>query len=248
MIKMRTDIHKVGITGAAGNIGTTLANGLADKYSLALFDVREMEGNLPGPFVKVDFSNAAEVRGIFNGLDAIIHLAGDPRPDAPEELTLKSNFAGTSFVFEEARYSGVQKIVFASSNFYHQGSIMEALQGKSKELLKLGTPPTPLCLYGRSKVYGETLGMHLAYLGVQFASLRIGWTVPEDNPRYYGGPYMQAMFCSKRDLVDCFDKALEVDTELLTAFTVSDNSSKVFDLEETNKKLGFYPKDNSAKY
>ena len=78
-------------------------------------------------------------------------------------------------------------------------------------------------------------------------ALRIGWTVPEDNPAY-GGSYMRAVFCSKRDLVQAFTKALEVDSDYLVAFAVSDNSRNVFDLTQTKKTLGFYPQDNAEKY
>ena len=109
-------------------------------------------------------------------------------------------------------------------------------------------PPTPICLYGESKVYGESLGRHLSYLGMQFVALRIGWTIPQDTPALYNSPYMQAVFCSKRDLVQAFEKALEVKTDFLAAFAVSANTRAVFDLSETKKKLGYTPQDNAANY
>ena len=109
-------------------------------------------------------------------------------------------------------------------------------------------PPTPLCLYGESKVFGESIGRHLSYLGMQFVALRIGWTVPEDNPAYYESDYMRAVFCSKRDLVQAFKKALEIETDFLPAFAVSNNTHGVFDLKETKEKLGFDPQDNYENY
>jgi hypothetical protein len=83
---------------------------------------------------------------------------------------------------------------------------------------------------------------------MQFVALRIGWTVPEDNPAFYGGDYMRAVFCSKKDLTQAFTKALKVDTDFLAAFAVSNNSRPVFDLAETKKKLGFLPQDDAEKY
>ena len=248
MTKPENRINTVGITGAAGVIGTTLRNSLSEKYTLTLYDVKEIKQTYKDKFIKVDFAHEKELNGIFNGLDAIIHLAGDPRPNAPAQSTLRNNFIATSFVFEEAKRAGIKKIVFASSNFYHQGSLMQALESKLKNLITLDTPPTPLCLYGKSKVFGETIGLHLSHLGLQFTALRIGWTVPEDNPAVYGGDYMRAVFCSKRDLIQAFDKALKADTDYLTAFAVSDNDRGVFDLTETKNKLGFHPQDNSEKY
>jgi len=240
-------MKKIGITGAAGNIGTTLREGLCDEYELSLFDIREIR-QPQGRFVKIDFSDRKALEGCFEGLHALIHLAGNPRPDALPQATLRNNFVATSYVFEEARKAKIKKIVFASSNFYHQGSIMDALEGKTKRLITLDTPPTPRCLYADSKVFGENVGRHLSHLGVQFVALRIGWTVPEDDPAPYAGDYMRAVFCSKRDLIQAFKKALEIETDFLPAFAVSNNSKGVFDLSETKKKLGFSPQDNAENY
>ncbi|MFH0738335.1 MAG: NAD(P)-dependent oxidoreductase [Candidatus Omnitrophota bacterium] len=248
MEKTPFKIKNVGITGAAGNIGTTLHKGLCEKYNLTLYDISNIKNSGDAKFLKVDFAQKEELNGVFQGLDALIHLAGNPHPDAPRQLTIRNNFLATSYTFEEARRAGVKKIVFASSNFYHEGSITEALQGKLGHLITLDMPPTPISLYAESKVYAESLGRHLSYLGMQFVALRIGWTIPQDNPALYAGDYMRAVFCSKRDLIQAFDKALEVNTDFLAAFAVSNNSRPVFDLAETRKKLGFLPQDDAEKY
>lgn len=240
-------MKKIGITGASGNIGTTLQKGLAGTYNLTLYDIKNT-GRGDDTFIKVDFAQQKEVEGIFNGLDALIHLAGNPHPDAPPQATMRNNFVATSYVFEEARRAGVKKIIFASSNFYHESALGEALRKKAWRSITLDMPPTPLSLYGVSKVYGESVGRHLSHLGTQFVALRIGWTVPDDNPANYGGNYMRAVFCSKRDLVQAFTKAIEIDTSFLPAFAVSDNKYNVFDLAETKKILGFHPQDDAEKY
>lgn len=239
------DIKKVGITGASGVLGTILQKGLSTKYDLKLFDINESsEGNI----IKCDFTDTEQVQGLFSGLDAIVHLAGDPRPNAPEELTYRNNFYSTSLAFEEARNSGVKKIVFASSNFYHQGDISRALQGQLKRKITLSDFPTPECLYGQSKVYGESLGKHLSHFGVQFVGLRIGWAVREDNPAMYGGLYMASMFCSHRDLTQAVHKSIEADIDFTAAYAISDNDAKVFDLEGTREVIAYNPLDNSAEY
>lgn len=239
---------KVGITGACGNIGSTLQKGLGEKYALSLFDIREAKPLCKASFKRIDFAEHAQLQGAFKGLDALIHLAGNPNPGASRQNTYRNNFQATSLVFEEARACGVKKIVYASSNFYHEAAIQEVLGGRTEERIRLEMPPSPLCLYGESKVFGENLGRHLAYLGTQFVALRIGWTVPGDNPADYGGSYMRAVFCSKRDLVQAFDKALQVDTSFLAAFATSDNTHNVFDLTETGKLLGFKPQDDADTY
>jgi len=239
---------KVGITGAGGNLGTTLVHGLRDKFDLKLFDLGAPANPTQFDFVRLDFAEPDQLSGVFAGLDAIIHLAGNPDPSARRADTMRNNFVATSFVFEEARAAGVKKIVFASSNFYHQKDIASALRSEAKTLIPLDACATPDCPYAESKVYGENLGFHYANLGNSFVALRIGWSVPADTPVLYDSAYMRAMFCSKRDLVQAFDKALEAEEKFMTAFAISDNSESVFDLTETKRKLGFYPQDNSANY
>lgn len=239
---------KVGITGAEGTIGRILRQGLAATCDLVLFDAKEINAPAGLPHRKVDLAERANVAGLFTGLDALIHLAGDPRPDAPRASTRRNNFRATSFVFEEARSAGLERVLFASSNFYHEGDIGRALADRSAPRIALDRPPSPLCLYGESKVYGENLGRHLSYLGLRFVALRIGWAVPEDNPARYGGAYMRAVFCSHRDLVQAFAKALATPLEFAAAFAVSNNTRGVFDLAKTREVLGFAPQDDAEAY
>lgn len=242
-------MKKIGITGAAGNVGTTLQKGLKERYALRLFDLKGGRSPAGGEIVPVDAGERSRLAGLFDGLDVLIHLAGNPSPNAAQASTMRNNFVATSYVFEEARLAGVKKIIFASSNFYHEGDIGTLLHAPGKgRLITLDAPPTPQCLYGESKVFGETVGRHLSHLGVQFVALRIGWTVPEDNPARYASAYMRAVFCSHRDLVQAFSRAIEVETGFMAAFAVSNNSSAVFDLKETGEKLGFFPQDDAANY
>ena len=244
----KKSLKKIGITGAAGNIGATLSAGLRDNYDLTLYDINTIRHAPDAKCVKVDFAEKEKLNGVFDGLDALIHLAGNPHPNAPASNTYRNNFQALSQTFEEARRAGVKKIVFASSNFYHESALGYALRNGEWNSITLDQPPTPLSLYGISKVYGENLGRHLSYLGMQFVALRIGWTTPEDNPALYGGSYMRAVFCSKSDLVSAFTRALEVETDFMAAFAVSNNTHGVFDLAETRKKLGFSPLDNADNY
>jgi len=238
---------QIGITGAAGNIGTTLRQGLSKEYSLKLFDMNTINTS-DGEFKKVNFAKKEEVSGIFNGLDIVIHLAGDARLNAPEKIVEVNNFLAISNVFEEAKNTSVKKIIFASSNWYHEGDIMHALNTRNSELITLDKPSTAYCPYARSKVYGEHIGKHMSFMGIQFVALRIGWTIPEDNPMLYDSPYMRAMFCSKRDLVQAFEKSINIDKNFLTAFAISNNDRRIFDLEGTRAGLGYNPVDNSEKY
>ena len=56
------------------------------------------------------------------------------------------------------------------------------------------------------------------------------------------------MFLSKRDCVEAFNKALQVDADYLIAYAISDNDRRVFDMKETMEKLGTDPQDNTEDY
>ncbi len=238
---------KVGITGAAGNIGSSLTRGLKAGYDLTLFDLVGIP-DAGCDVVRLDFAEEAEVRGKFDGLDAVIHLAGNPWPNVPPEVTLRNNFEATSYVFNEAQSAGVKKIIFASSNFYHEGAIGDSLRGRRKSKITLDEFPTPQSYYAQSKVYAESLGRHMAYAGMHFVALRIGWTVPEDSPVMRDSRYMRGVFLSHRDLVQLVTKALEVSGGFVVAFGVSNNSNGFFDLKETRAVLGFEPEDDAEAY
>jgi hypothetical protein len=83
-------------------------------------------------------------------------------------------------------------------------------------------------------------------------ALRIGSTFPKDDPSIWKGAdredHVRAMFLSKRDCVQAFVRALEVNADFLLAYAISNNDRRVFDLSETGEKLGFHPQDNAENY
>ena len=258
-------IKRVGITGAAGHVGTILTGGLSAKYVLTLFDIRQTQELTPHGcrFVKIDLSKVEEVNGIFSGLDAVIHLAANASPQAPWESVLANNIVATYNVFEEAHRAGVRKIVFASTNHVQRGNIMVGSSPvadnlsyiEKNGLRKTTDPPAPDSLYGVSKLFGEDLGRYYSRLfGIQFVALRIGSVSLEQIPikaiqsDKYVRDHFLAMFLSKKDLVEVFDKAIQAQKDCIIAYAVSDNSTRIFDMASTSKELNFYPADNSADY
>jgi NAD+ dependent glucose-6-phosphate dehydrogenase len=224
-----------------------LTRGLRERFALTLFDIKP--GDVDGiPVVSLDCAEPDQVTGQFEGFDALIHLAGNPWPNVPPEITLRDNFEATTYVFNEAQRAGIRKIVYPSSNFYHQGAVGELMAGRRRHRITLDEFPTPQCTYAQSKVYAESLGRHMAYTGTQFVALRIGWTVPEDSPARYDSPYMRGIFISHRDLVQAFTRALEINTGFLAAFAVSNNTHGFFDLTGTRTALGYEPQDDADAY
>lgn len=252
MLEESTTKH-IGITGAEGHIGKVLRKGLTDPYSIHSFT----QHSASFPSTAIDLSDPEKIKGVFRGLDAVIHLAADPNPAASWESVRKNNIESTYNVFEECVRSGVKRLIFASSNHVQHGNTMlttpETLDPTKKIRMKLTDQPNPDSLYAVSKLTGEDFGkLYSDRYRLEFVALRIGWTIPEDDPTVKIGTsaedYIRAMFLSQRDCVQAFRRALEVDTNFVIAYAISNNERRVFDLVETEKMLGFYPQDNAEDY
>ena len=245
--------QRVGITGANGTIGRVLLDGLKSEYELTAFSRRKVDF----PTNIVNFDCPEEVMGKFEGLDAIIHLAADPSPLAPWESVRRHNVEAMYQVVEECVRSNVKRLVFASTNHTMHGHTMltspETLDATKSVRMKLSDTPNPDSLYAVSKLFGENLGkLYSEKWGLEFISLRIGWMIKQDDPTVMrdtpSEDYMRAMFLSQRECVQAHVKALEVKSNFLIAYVVSNNGRRVFDLEETKINLGFDPKDDAEKF
>ena len=262
-VKNRRNIIRVGITGAAGVIGKAITEGLAETYDLTLFYHRTEIKNQKLKRIKVDLFRAEEVEGAFEGLDAIIHLAAASNPKCLWESILNKNIIATYNVFEEAKRAGVARVVFASTNHVQHGQSMlgppsslylfSPFYESHKGYMRISDPPAPDSYYAVSKLFGENLGWYYSKMyNIQCVALRIGDINEKDDWSSEKGTeretYVRAMFLSKRDCIEAFRRALQVDTDYLVAYAISNNDRRVFDMKETMEKLGTNPQDNSEDY
>ncbi len=167
MIDPRTD--RVLMTGAAGEIGTALRQGLrADWQNLLLTDVRPIQNLAPNEEqVVAEITDRPALERMMQGVSAVVHLAGAPADHDLEDL-FQVNVRGLFDVFESARLAGVKRIVFASSN--HAFGCY-----KIDVPVSPAHPPRPDSLYGAFKVLGETmLRTYYDRHDVRSVSLRIG--------------------------------------------------------------------------
>ncbi len=245
---------KIGITGADGTIGTVLRNELSVQHELKSFTLEE---NLELGSTKIDLSRSAEVFGKFSGLDALIHLAADPSPNALWESVRQNNIEATYNVFNECVNAGISKIVFASTNHTQHGdtrlTTTETLDPSKNKILSLSDPTNPDSLYAVSKLFGENLGKYFSEnFEIQFVGLRIGWVIKGNDPTIMRGTssedYMRAMYLSHQDCVHAFERALEVDKKFLLAYAISNNTRKVFDLADTIDALDYHPCDDAETF
>jgi uronate dehydrogenase len=211
---------RVLITGAAGRIGSVLAEGLTD-FELRLTD-RE-----------VDVTDFDAVRASVDGMDAVVHLAATP-DEAPFAEIAGPNLHGTYHVFEACRRAGVGRVVYASSNhatgLYRVG---EPLDGSY--------PPRPDGLYGASKVWGEAIArMYADKFGVTAVCLRIGSFQPRPVEQR-----QLATWLSHGDCVRLVRAALTADVHFEIVYGASANQRRWWPL---NNAIGYAPEDDAEAF
>lgn len=160
---------KILLTGASGRMATLIRPLLQDIFPHIVLsapthipDLSPHETNRPA-----DLTNPEQVKSAVQGCSHIIHLGGYSVEGTFEQV-LNANIIGLYNLYEQARLSGVQRIVFASTNHtigYH----------KQSDTLDNTAPLRPDGLYGVSKCYGEALAsLYYDKFGLQTAIVRIG--------------------------------------------------------------------------
>jgi UDP-glucose 4-epimerase len=116
---------RVIVTGATGNVGTSVVRSLAaDSAVTEIIGVARRAPQRPlerTEFTAADVSKS-DLAPIFRGADAIVHLAWLIQPGRDESVTSRVNLAGSRRVFAAAVAAKVPSLVYASSvGAYSQG-------------------------------------------------------------------------------------------------------------------------------
>ena len=240
------------LTGAGGHVGEAILRDLGEKYDWRLMFHSPPDEEPGYPYVTGEVQNHDDVAAAAEGVGAVVHLAGDPRPSAPWRSVLSNNIDGTHTVYEVAVEESVDRVVFASSN--HAVGAFETdlrtpgMYRADDDFLLDGTElPRPGNVYGVSKATGELVGryFHEEY-GLSVCNIRIGNLNEEHPPVDYERG--QAMWLSSRDCAHLHDCALRADYGYEIVYGISDNDRKYYSLERAREVLGYDPQDNSAEW
>lgn len=234
---MGRTLDRVLLTGAAGQLGQAVRDGLRHAYSLLrLSDIAEMAPARDGEeVVRCDLADRDAVAGLCAGMDAIIHLGGHPR-EADWDTILHANIHGAINLWEGARQHGVDRVIFASSN--HAIGLY-----RRDTRLDHETPPRPDGRYGLSKAFGEDLASLYAYkFGVRGFCMRIGTCFPEPmNERALH------TWQSRDDFVRLVRTGLTADYVFEIVYGVSANDGAWWDNSRA-EALGYAPQDNAEAF
>ncbi|ELZ94767.1 NAD-dependent epimerase/dehydratase [Haloferax mucosum ATCC BAA-1512] len=246
------------LTGAGGRVGQAILGHIGEAYDWRLLDREPLsDEKIPASVDSTDVyvadvTDETAVRNAMDGVHAVIHLAGDPRPEAPWDSVLRNNIDGTQKLFEAAVDAGVEKFAFASSNHavgaYETTDRTPEMYRTHHEFRLDGTElPRPSNLYGVSKATGETLGRYYHdHHDLSVVNVRIGNLTQHHPPKEYERG--QAMWLSYRDCGHLFECCIEADYGYEIVYGISDNDRKYYSIERAREVLGYDPRDNSAEF
>ena len=231
------------ITGAGGNIGTKLrAHFSSLGWTLRLLDADARGDAAIQAADLADWDDAWVTQ--FAGVDAVIHLAGNPSPAASWASALRLNIDLTANVYEAAAAQGVRRVVFASSNWVMAGH--RPVEG----VLTTDMEPYPINPYGVSKLVGERMArsMH-ARRGLSvicFASATCSAVTISRERIWAGATGAGDVAVQPRSLSGDGAGGVAEGVGFAVLNLMSDNPGMRWDIETTKRTIGYAPQDGAA--
>lgn len=231
----KTRRQRWAITGAAGNIGRALREYLfAQAVELVSIDIAEITPiSESDRLVHCDVRDLAGLESAFTNCAGVVHLGGIPDEADFHDLT-EVNITGTYHVLEAARRTGVDRVVYASSNrvtgFYDIDTLVDE-----------SMPPRPDGFYGVSKVAGEALcRLYSDKFDLSTIVIRIGSYEPVP-----GSVREMRTWLSPDDALRAFQAAMTTSQQHSTFYAVSHNTERWWSLASA-RTVGFTPVDDAA--
>ncbi len=185
---------RVVVTGASGNVGTSVLRALAEDPEVE--SVLGLARRVPDAgFAKTEWAGVdvahSDLTEHFRGADAVVHLAWLIQPGRDERTTRLANVAGSCRVFSAVAEAGVKALVYASSvGAYSKGPKDRAVDES------WATGGIPSSFYSRHKAEVERMldRFESDNPGVRVARLRPGLIFKRDAAtgirRLFAGPFL----------------------------------------------------------
>nr|WP_272214529.1 NAD(P)-dependent oxidoreductase [Marinicella sp. W31]MDC2880149.1 NAD(P)-dependent oxidoreductase [Marinicella sp. W31] len=231
-------MRRILMTGAGGVIGREIARRVPREGEIWRLSGRKEIEPTEGLTVEymygdlVDYDFALE---LCEGVDAIIHMAGNPK-EGPWGNLLASNVVGAANLWEAAAQKGVDRVLYGSSNH---------VLGMYPTTVKLdgSEPLRPDSRYGVTKAFGEALAsLYADKYNVKGFVIRIGSF--QEKPR---SRRELSTWVSARDLAALVRLGLDADYHHEAVFGISANSRSWCDNGRAFA-LGYRPQDDAEDY
>lgn len=228
-------LREVVITGAAGQIGSRVLERLAARWRIRATDVRPGDG-----IEALDVTDVERCLAAFAGADAVVHLAGNPEPDAAWDALRGPNVEGAYTVAAAARERGVRRLVLASS--------LQAVSGyPPTRQRRAEDAPRAANLYGATKAWAEALGSWVAATSAtSVVALRIGYFSARPPAGDEATPRNLAAWLSPDDCSRLIQAAVETERAgFIVANGISANRHRIAELGDAEREIGYAPVDDA---
>jgi nucleoside-diphosphate-sugar epimerase len=248
--------QKVLVTGASGLIGGLVLRGLSDRYEFSGLSRHAVDGI---PYTLASVTDLAAVRRAVEGMDMVLHLAGETKNDDNWDDHFNVTAGGTINVLRAAAEAGVQRVVFMST-----GSTMCGWEWDDSlpygrlaagerdlpawDLLDYRTPPRPDSPYGAAKLFGEAAARWFSdTTPMSVLIIRLGAVLAENRPtliRHFPG------FLAQEDAVQMIDRCLSAPPTVRFGIfdAISENSTRWRDTSPAKEILGWRPTGSSDRF
>ena len=226
-------MRQVLVTGAAGRVAQQLLPGLRERFDLRLMDripVADADGATR--MLVGELTDRRLLDNAVAGVDAVVHLAGNPDPQASWKDLRDPNVEGFAGLLAVSRDRGVHRVIFASS--VHA---MGAYDGRRRWPIDPGWPPAPCCSYGATKALDEALARAYDYqTEMSLIGLRLGLSTPEASPAEAVAGWLRPA-----DLHRVVLGALDTDVKFGVYHAVSWPARRRWRIDTTIDELGYQP-------
>ena len=247
----------VAITGAAGEVGRTVAPAF-DSHRLTLFthsDHADLDSQILDMTDKSGFVAAVE------GVDTLVHLAWATGESDDWETSHETNARMALNALQAARENGVDRVVLTSSchvlGMYNRDdqSAFESVVPDPEVTVTPEMPLRPDSYYGVAKATVEALASYYAdRYALEVVVVRIGWLLSREELRETRSGadarhrYARAMWLSPRDCRALFEAAVaaRIDRSPVIAHGISRNGDRYLSLTETMQRIGYRPRDDAV--
>lgn len=231
---------RIVITGAAGRLGSIVRKHLSQSpdHEQVLIDCN----NHGDPAIRLAdlATNYTAWDELFDGAEVVIHLAADPRPEAPWQAVARNNIDVTINVFRAAATHNVRRVIYASTL-----TTMDGYRYNTGPI-SADWAPRPVTFYAISKLIGETIGRmfaeshNMSVICLRLGAVQTGVRTPGRGSTLWN----RAKWLSKDDLCQAIVKAILIkDVVFMVLPVISDNESKTWDLSKTCTILGYEAKN-----
>jgi hypothetical protein len=216
-----------------GRVAGQLLPGLAGRYDLRLTDqAGGVDPTTGSRLVAAELTDRDVLDELLDGVDAVVHLAGNPDPSSSWSELRRPNVEAFALLLDAALRHGVQRVVFASS--VHAMGVYEGL---GRWPVDPAWPPAPCCAYGATKSFDEALARVYAYRSpTSLIGLRLGLCADSPSPAE-----AVAGWTGPADLRQIVIRSLETDVTFGVYHAMSWPSRRRWNLDGTIRELGYEP-------